>query len=237
MARADPAAPGIADQPQFATRQDAEITSVDWFVEPCWKGERVLARYDDGLVHLTDKQGNPAGDELEEAATVLAQAIDAQQALIDGSWTAMPFVGEGSPARQWAKTVAKEQGAAVPPDPASLETRRAFMAWDLVELDGQSLHDIPYQERRRLLSSVVIENVRVRVSPAIRMPGRGWRDAWRADGFTHFVAKHANSRYHPGKTAPDWLQVSLESAKQPSIIGRVLGRRPRNLRHIDDEPA
>jgi bifunctional non-homologous end joining protein LigD len=236
MARTPPFAPGIADQPQFATRQDAEITSVDWFVEPCWKGERLLARYEDGQVRLTDRDGNPVED-FEEAATVLAEAIDAQQALIDGSWTAMPFVGGGSPARQWAKTVAQEQGAANAPDPASLETRRAFMAWDLVELDGQSLHEIPYQERRRLLGSVIIENVRVRVSPAIRMPSRGWRDAWRADGFTQFVAKHANSRYHPGETAPNWLQASLEPAKQPSIIGRILGRRPRNLRHIDDEPA
>lgn len=229
------AATGSSDQPQFATIQDAVITSVDWLIEPCWKGERLLARYDHGRVTLTDQHGEPAGRELAEAAEVLAEAIDAEQAVIDGSWTAMPFVGEGSGARQWAETVAEETGSDAAPDPASLEKRRAFVAWDLVELDGESLHDIPYQERRRLLSSVILENVRVRVSPAVRVPIRGWLGAWRANGFTHFVAKQVNSRYRHGETNPDWLQVTVDPEKQPTIVGRLFGQRPHKVRHIADE--
>jgi len=212
------------------------VTSVEWFVEPCWKGERLLARLENGHVRLTDQVGKPAGTELDEAAHVLEEAIDAEQAVIDGSWTAMPFTGEASPARQWAEAVAEGTDPRPRLDPATLETRRAFVAWDLVELDGQPLHDIPYQERRRLLESVIIENVRVRISPAVRAPIRGWLDAWRADGFTHFVAKQANSRYHPGETAPDWLQVSVDPAKQPSMLGRFFGRRSRAVRHIADQP-
>src|SRR5205823_26112 len=211
------------DLPQFATLQDAVVTSVDWLVEPCWKGERLLARLHDGRVHLTDQAGKPVGHELDDAARVIEQAIDAEQAVIDGSWTAMPFVGDGSPAKHWAETLAEETGPNQPPDPSSLEKRRAFVAWDLLELDGQSLHEIPYLERRRLLDSVVIENVRVRVSPAVRAPIRGWLEAWRADGFTHFVAKQANSRYHPGETNPDWLQVRLDLQKPPSFVERFLG--------------
>ena len=237
--RMPPSLPGATrkpDRPQFATLEEAVITSVEWFVEPCWKGERLLARLENGRVRLTNQDGRPAGSELAEATRVLEDAIDAEQAVIDGSWTAMPFVGEGSPARKWAETVAEETGASTPPHPTTLETRRAFVAWDLVELDGQSLHDIPYQERRRLLESVIIENVRVRISPAVRAPVRGWLDAWRADGFSHFVAKQANSRYHPGETAPDWLQVSVDPAKQPSMLGRFFGGRSRAVRHIADQP-
>lgn len=220
--------------PQFATVQDAEISSADWFVEPAWKGERLMARLDGGQIELTNEFGDLLeGREAEEAARVIAEAIDADQALIDGSWTAMPFVGEGSPARQWAKTVA-EQGSGEAPDPVSLERRRAFVAWDLVELDGQSLRDIPFQERRRLLESVIIENIRVRVSPTVRMPIRGWLTAWKSDGFTHFVAKRANSRYRQGETTPDWLQVPLDPEKPPSFVGRILGQRPRRVRRIAD---
>ena len=122
------------------------------------------------------------------------------------------------------------------PDPASLEMRRAFVAWDLVELDGQRLHDIPYQERRRLLESVIMESIRVRISPAVRPPIRGWLAAWQADGFTHFVAKQPNSRYWPGKTAPDWLQVSVVSDKMPSLLERVFGSRPARMRQAPRQP-
>jgi bifunctional non-homologous end joining protein LigD len=225
MPAARPQATGNHDRPQFATPQDATITGIDWFVEPCWKGQRLLARLEGGHVHLTDETGAPADPQLDEAARVLEEAIDADQALIDGSWTAMPFVGEGSAARQWARDIARKQGTRTLPEPLTLERRRAFVAWDLVELDGQLLHDIPYQERRRLLESVIIEGVRARVSPAVRPPILGWLEAWRADGFTHFVAKQTNSRYRPGETAPDWLEIPLLSAKQPSILDRLLGQR------------
>ena len=175
------------------------------------------------------QDGQPANGPVEEAAEVLRNAIDADQVLLDGSWTAMPFTGVGSQARERAKTIAGEAGVGTPPDPASFETRRAFVAWDLVELDGASLHDIPYQERRRLLSSVIIESVRVRVSPAMRPPIRGWLEALRADGFTHYLAKHANSRYLPGETAPDWLKLSVLSDAQPTILERLFGQSQRRV--------
>ena len=225
-------APENIDQPQFATLQNAVIGSVDWIVEPCWKGTRLLARFDGKAVTLTDQHGAPASPEIAEAAEVIREAIDAEQALIDGVWTAMPFVGEGSGARAWSATLAEEAGTEEGPDPASLERRRAFVAWDLVELDGQSLRDIPLQERRRLLESVVVESVRVRVSPAVRVPIHSWLGAWRSAGFTHFVAKHVNSRYRHGATTEDWLQVDIEPEKQPSIVGRLFGQRPPKVRRV-----
>src|SRR5436190_9716830 len=222
MSPPDPRTTANSDLPQCATQGDSTITELDWFFEPCWKGVRLLARLEDGRVRLTDEHGIPAGPEMDEAARVLQDAIDANQALIDGSWTAMPFTGVGSQARERAKAMAGEVGK-TPPHAASFETRRAFVAWDLVELDGQLLHDIPYQERRRLLESVILEGTRVRISLSVRQPIRGWLEAWRSDGFTHYVAKHANSRYRPGETAPDWLQMSVLTDGQPSILERIFG--------------
>jgi ATP-dependent DNA ligase len=121
-----------------------------------------------------------------------------------------------------------------PPDPISMEKRRAFVAVDLVELDGQSLADVPYQERRRLLASVVQENVRVRVSPAVKLPIHAWLHAWRGNGFTHYVAKHVNSRYRAGELVDDWLIVSAEPERGPTISGRLMGQRPKKLRRIED---
>ena len=220
--------------PQQATPAEVVITSVEWLFEPYWSGERLIARLEDGRVTLTDESGAPAGAECAEAAEELLAALDADSAVIDGIWTAQPFVGDGSGARQWAETLAEEGLVDEPPDPISMEKRRAFVAFDLVELDGESLADVPYQERRRLLSSVVEENVRVRVSPAVKLPVQPWLNAWRGNGFTHYVAKHVNSRYRPGEQVEDWLIVSSEPERYPSIAGRLMGQRPRKLRRIED---
>lgn len=220
--------------PQQATLAEVIIDSVEWLFEPYWSGDRLIARLQGGRVTLTDADGEPAADELSEAADELLTAIDAESAVIDGIWTAQPFVGDGVGARQWAETLAEEGLVDEPPDPISMEKRRAFVAIDLVELEGQSLADIPYQERRRLLTSVVEENVRVRVSPAVKLPLRPWLHAWRGNGFTHYVAKHVNSRYRAGEQVDDWLIVSAEPEKVPSFAGRLMGQRPKKLRRIED---
>jgi ATP-dependent DNA ligase len=172
--------------PQLAIDANAEVLSVEWLFEPLWPGVRMLVRRSHGRVILTDEHGepiDPAGD-TADAAETLADAILADEALVDGVWTAQPFVGDGSPARAWAETLAAEGLAADVPDPLETERRRAFVAIDLVELEGMPLHDVPFQERRRLLESVIDEGVRVRLSKVVKQPLAGWLVGWRANGFT-----------------------------------------------------
>lgn len=221
--------------PQQPTEANAEVLSVEWLFEPLWPGTRVLAHADEGRVRLTDEAGAPVDeiDDLVDAPEILASAILADAAVVDGVWTAQPFVGDGSPARAWAETLASEGLADEIPDPLETERRRAFVAVDLVELDGETLHEVPFQERRRLLESVIDEGIRVRLSPVVKHPLAGWMVGWRANGFTHYIAKHMNSRYHPGQTTEDWLKLSLRVAAPRGFVGRMLGGRDR-VRRVRD---
>jgi ATP-dependent DNA ligase len=220
--------------PQLSTRSNAIITSVDWLFEPSWRGERVLARLSAGGVELVDRHGEPADDTLAEIAEVLPPAVDAEQAVLDGIWTAQPFIGTGSAAQHLAEALAEEGLADELPDPIETEKRRAFVAIDLLELDGQVLHNVPYGERRRLLESVIDENVRVRVTPAVRVPIGHWISAWHSSGFSHYVAKHVNSHYAPGEQSEDWLEIAVEPEPGPSMIGRLFGQRPKRAPRIED---
>jgi bifunctional non-homologous end joining protein LigD len=219
--------------PQRPTPANAEVLSVEWLFEPLWPGMRVMARIDQGEVTLTDELGAPAGRDLDEAATILASAILADEAVIDGVWTAQPFVGDGSLARTWADTLAAEGLASEVPDPLESERRRAFVAVDLVELDGEPLHEIPFQERRRLLESVIDESVQVRLSPVVKHPLGSWLIGWRTNGFTHYLAKHMNSRYVPGERNDDWLKLSLRADPPRGLMTRMIGSRER-IRRIRD---
>ena len=221
--------------PQKPTPSDAVVQSIEWMFEPAWKGERLMARFREGRVTLTDAEGEPVPAEVAEAAEVLEPVLDADEALVDGIWTNMPFIGEGSAARHLAEAIAEEGLTDELPDPIENEPRRAFVAIDLVELDGQPLHDVPYLERRRLLASVVEENVRVRISPAVRVPLHNWLHGWRAAGFEQYVAKHVNSRYRPGEVTDQWLQISTAERRGPSPMARLLGARPKKVLHIEDD--
>lgn len=220
--------------PQLSTRRNAIITSVDWLFEPAWRGERLLARVDGGDVTVYDRIGEPVGSELDEVAEVLADAVDAEVAVLDGIWTAQPFIGAGSAAQHLADAQEAAGLAEELPDPIEAETRRAFVAIDLLQLDGVELLDVPYQERRRLLESVVDENVRVRITPAVRVPLQHWLVAWQASGFTHYVAKEANSRYLPGEMNADWLEITLEPDRGPSMTSRLFGFRGPKKARIED---
>jgi len=220
--------------PQRVTVANAEVLSVDWLFEPHWPGERIIARVERGRAILNDELGKPVRPEIEEeAAEVLGSAVRADHAVIDGVWTAQPFVGDGSLARTWAETIAQEGLSKELPDPLEAERRRAFVAIDLVELDGQPLHDVPFQERRRLLESVIDEGVQVRLSPVVKHPLGGWLIGWRTNGFTHYVAKHMNSRYLPGERNDDWLKLSLRADSPRGLVGRLVGTRDR-IRRIRD---
>ena len=193
-----------------------------------------MASVERGRVSLTDEMGKPAGPEFDEAAEVISHAVMADQALLDGVWSAQPFVGDGSLARTWADTIEQEGLADELPDPLEMERRRAFVAVDLVELDGEPLHDVPFQERRRLLESVVDEGVQVRLSPVVKQPLGGWLVGWRLNGFTHYLAKHMNSRYLPGERNDDWLKLSLRVEAPRGMIGRLIGGRGERIRRIRD---
>jgi bifunctional non-homologous end joining protein LigD len=229
-----PVEPG-ALLPQFASEQKFSFNSPHWSFEPYWIGDRLLARVDHGHVTLTDAGGAVVDDFYRDLAEVLATSVDAEQAVLDGIWTAQPFLGAGSAAQRWADAIAEDVDSAESstdlPDPADLETRRAFVVVDVLELDGQSLGELPYAERRRLLSGLVLEGVRLRVTPSVRMPVGSWFHAWQENGFSRAVVKHANSRYQPGMTSPDWVIVSIEGDRAPGVGGLFWkGRRKREIR-------
>jgi bifunctional non-homologous end joining protein LigD len=219
-------------RPQLATEAQVGINSPHWSFEPYWIGERLLARVADDEVRLTDASGLPVDDFYRDLADILRTSVDAEEAVLDGIWTAQPFLGHGSAAERWSEALADEAGDLPEegPDPATLETRRAYVVVDLVQLDGQFLGDLPYQERRRLLSGLISESVRLRVTPSVKMPLASWFHAWQENGFSCAVAKHANSRYVPGTANEDWIVIKIDPDRHPGVAGLFWkGRKKREI--------
>ena len=85
----------------------------------------------------------------------------------------------------------------------------AFVAIDILWLDGEPLFDVPLLERKRLLDSVITETDLIRVGQYVRPPIDTWVGSWRALGFRGMTFKAANGRYRPGAKASDWATATM----------------------------
>lgn len=144
--------------------------------------------------------------------------------------------GHGQPATHTRELVDRI-GAAVQATSALVDAVRtepeAVVLIDLLELEGEPLLDIPFQERRRLLVSLVDESDAVRIGPVVKHPVGGWLATWRAEGFTHYIAKHQNARYAPGEQNEEWLKIPIVLDSGAGFVGRLIGSRGR-VRRIGD---
>lgn len=215
--------------PQQPTPARAEIASVEWLFEPFWPGKRLIVRVAGGAATVTDDGGTAVGaGELDDVGELVRAAVRAEHAVLDGVWTAQPFAARSAESTEWAESAESAESAG-----STDRDRRAFVAVDLLELDGELLLDVPLQERRRLLESVVHERSQVRVSRAVKQPIGGWLLGWRESGLGHYVAKHQNARYAPGRRTDDWLKLSLQVPAPGGFVARLVGARER-VRRIRD---
>lgn len=204
---------------------------VDPLIEPLWIGERVLVHHRRGTRpggQLGDgtplEQSPSAGEELDAILDALADAVRGSSAVLDGYLTrqaAQPSEGRAvgldaperasmtrrlllgdSRARQDAERRERVKQAAE--EFAAEGYPLAFVAIDLLELEGDPFLDVPLLERKRHLGAVVVESELVRVSPFVRAPAERWYPTWRAAGFFEIALKAANSRYRPGEPNDEW---------------------------------
>jgi len=197
---------------------------VNPILEPMWSGTRVIVCYRDaekddewGTVDVRDEFGDDAIAEAAPAFDQLRRAVLASEAVLDGVITIQATGGgEGTSSVMFAKSQPLKRmfiggpGSDIQYEPARSKPRTgdpAFVALDLLRLDGQPLFDVPLMERKRLLDGLVEQSELVRVSPWVRPPVRTWFATWRAAGFRGVMMKAANSRYTPGGETTDWAVV------------------------------
>jgi ATP-dependent DNA ligase len=85
----------------------------------------------------------------------------------------------------------------------------AFVAVDLLLLDGEPLLDVPLLERKRLLDGVIVESALVRIGIHVRTPVDPWLGTWRNIGFRLLAYKDPNSRYRPGERNDEWATAHI----------------------------
>ena len=175
--------------------------SADHLFEPSWGGLRALAFIGPavvpgaGEVRIVDIDGRDVGALLPELAG-LAVRVDARSAVLDGELVVVDAHGRADTA-ELTRRITGRAGRPV-----------AYLAFDLLHLDGRSLLSWPLVKRRDLLRRVLRPGDEVVAVPAIPMEGRALFDAVVAQGIAGVMARQRTSPYLSGVRSRLWRFVA-----------------------------
>ena len=227
------APPRIPDDPIDWRPQEPLVTRVpvtirDPIVEPLWSGTRVVVHVNEGgddhppMIRIIERSGLELTAEEPALTAAIAESLLAQDAVLDGVLTSQATRGGmGTAIVPEAKLsvmdalMSRDTGVAVR-GPAVDEAPpvEAFVAVDLLRLDGQSLLDVPLLERKRLLESILDPGPLVRVSVICRPPVDHWVASWQSAGLRGGMLKAANGRYIPGDRTPEWRTLTRIASRR-----------------------
>jgi bifunctional non-homologous end joining protein LigD len=191
--------------PMLATLASKPFSDPDWLYEVKWDGFRVQAVVDGGKVRTWTRNLNDA-ESYFPGLLRPPRWIEAEQAIVDGEVVALDDAGRPDFSLLQTKLGAKGVGGLV------------YQAFDLLYLDGRLLLDVPLEDRKRLLRSVLREHPRVRFATHVEGEGLAFHEAAKSMGVEGVVAKLRRSRYEPGRRSTAWLKLKIRP-EQELVVG------------------
>src|SRR5690625_2040153 len=198
-------------QPMLATASEASTLDGDtWALEPKWDGYRVLVRFSAAGVRLTSRNGLDMSGQFSALAQ-LPSSLVGHIGVFDAEVVALDEGGR--PSFQALQN-------------ATRHTPLRMMVFDVLHIDGTSLVNKPYNDRRRVLDAVPLTSADADGSDAL------WRRSGQLDGplaealalsarqgWEGVIAKRRDSRYQPGKRGRTWLKIKHRSSVEVLVGG------------------
>jgi bifunctional non-homologous end joining protein LigD len=195
--------------PMLATLADELPQGRGWLYEVKWDGYRAIARVAGGGATLTSRRSNDLTGRFAGVARGIETAVRTPDCVLDGEVCALDERGRSS-------FSAMQQGK---PD-----TPIVYYVFDVLEVDGESLIDLPLVERRERLESALDRRSNVvRISESFE-DGRALLEAAKREGLEGVIAKREDSRYLPGKRTRDWLKLKTRNRQEFVIAGYTKGQ-------------
>jgi bifunctional non-homologous end joining protein LigD len=185
-----------------------------WAWELKWDGIRAIGYAEQGALRLVSRNGNDITRRYPELEGVAAALAD-HDAVLDGEIVAFDDDGRPSFERLQSRMhvndpVAVRRLAAAAPV--------AYVLFDLLWLDGASLMDQPYAQRRAHLSALTLAGPWWQTPPHEVGDGAATLGVSKEFGLEGIVAKRLDSRYEAGRRSRAWIKVK-HTLRQEFVVG------------------
>ncbi|HEV3268558.1 MAG TPA: non-homologous end-joining DNA ligase [Acidimicrobiales bacterium] len=224
--RMDAPAPNFEEMPRhlkpmLATSGELASLGRGWSYEFKWDGVRALVYVEGGRVQAftrNDKGLVATFPELREIGLFLGS----RSAVLDGEIVVLDEDGRPDFAQLSHRLHLSSKSAI---DRLAKTSPASFFAFDVLYLDGTSLLDATYDERREKLEALKLEGTSFATPPA-SPDGNGAKllAIARDRGLEGVVAKRRDSLYAPGRRNGDWIKVKNFRTQEVVIGGWTRGQ-------------
>jgi len=212
--------------PMLARAGELPVPEKGWAYEIKWDGVRALAYCRPGELRLESRNLIEITDKYPELGE-LPRALGSRSAILDGEIVA--FDADGRPSFSALQQRMQISGSA--------QARRrmkatpvTYVIFDLLWLEGHSLMEQPYSDRREQLAGLELTGSSLQVPEYLVGHGRELLQAATEQGLEGVVAKRLASRYQPGRRTSDWVKVKRPGRQEFVVGGWVAGKGTRSGR-------
>jgi bifunctional non-homologous end joining protein LigD len=225
-----PEDPGREEMPERIVPMMAKLAEDvppgdQWAFEIKWDGVRAIGYSEPGRLRFESRNLNDISAQYPELRP-LNRALSSHSAVLDGEIVA--FDDEGRPSferLQQRMHLTRE---------ADIKRRAAqfpvvYVIFDLLYLDGHSLMELPYEERRERLAELDLNGDHWR-TPSYFDDGEALLAASREQSLEGVVAKRRDCPYRPGSRSGGWLKIKHTTTEELVIGGWLSGEGRRRNR-------
>ena len=207
-------------EPMKATLAKLPSDDEGWGYEIKWDGVRAIAYVPPGHLTLESRNLREITPQYPEIGGI-TRALEGRPVVLDGELVA--FDDDGRPSFQ------RLQGRMHVVSSSEVRRRMrdvpvTYVIFDVLHLDGETLFERPYEERRELLESLELDGESWQTPAYHRGEGAALLDASARQGLEGIVAKRLASPYRPGKRGRDWLKVKNVRSQEVVIGGWLPGK-------------
>jgi bifunctional non-homologous end joining protein LigD len=196
-------------RPMLATLAADVPAGAGWLFEVKWDGYRAITTMRGGEADLRSRNDNALNDRFPTVVRALERALRTPDCVLDGEVVAIGADGR-------ATFSAMQQGKE--------GTTYVFVAFDVLEVEGEPLVGLPLTERRARLAGLIdARRGGVQISEVFDDGDALYRAAVEQE-FEGIIAKRSDSVYEPGRRSRNWLKIKTHGRQEFVIAGYTKGQ-------------
>lgn len=199
-------------KPMLATLSEDAFDDDDWLFEIKWDGYRAIAETGGKKTRLYSRNGVSFLDAYPAITDELTGIKE--KLVLDGEIVATDE--QSHPDFQLLQHAAKDPSIAV-----------SYQVFDLLQLDGKDLTDLPLVERKELLRETLPKSDHIRYCDHVEARGKEFFEVTKAQDLEGVIAKRKDGRYTEGVRSRTWLKIKNHHSSEVVIGGWTA---PRNSR-------